>query len=710
MKATSARALALSALVLLAACNQPGSGGAVKVDGETIAAGTDGDWLSYGRTYDEQRFSPLDQINDANAKDLGLVWYADLDSARGQEATPLAIDGILYTTTAWSMVKAYDGTTGKPLWAYDPKVARETVVKACCDAVNRGLAAWGDTLFVATLDARLVALDRKTGKVLWETRVAPADSNVTITGAPRVVKGKVIIGSGGAEYDVRGFVAAFDVETGKEAWRFFTVPGDPSKPFENEAMAMAAKTWSGNYWRLGGGGTVWDSITYDPKTGLLYFGTGNGEPWNIAERDPDAGDNLFAASIVAVDPETGKYVWHFQETPQDRWDFDSDAQIMLADLKIGGKDRRVVMHAPKNGFFYVLDAKTGEYLSGKAFTAMNWASGLDAKGRPIVNPEAHYEKTGKLFVGLPGAGGAHSWQAMSFSPKTGLVYIPVNLAGFPYAATGKDWKPEPMGMNNAQDGSKVATPADAAIRKGLMASVSGELLAWDPVKQKAAWRAPYVGPWNGGTLATAGNIVVQGSADGFVQVYNATDGKKLWSFAAQTGVIAPAMTYRAKGEQYVAVMAGWGGVWALAPGLLSRKSGATQNISRLLVFKLGGTAKLPAPPRSADLVLDPPPNFGTPQQLAIGEGRYQRYCGTCHGDAAIAGGLTPDLRHSTALGDPAVWQAIVHDGGLAANGMVGWAKVMKPAEIDSIRAYVVSRANQDKLIGPAPLAPVPPKQ
>ncbi|MBO9668988.1 MAG: PQQ-dependent dehydrogenase, methanol/ethanol family [Sphingobium sp.] len=696
---------AIAPLALLAACNQLGIGGATKVDGETIAAGTDGDWLSYGRTYDEQRFSPLDQINDGNAKDLGLAWYADLDSARGQEATPLAIDGMLYTTTAWSMVKAYDGATGKPLWAYDPKVPRETVVKACCDAVNRGLAAWGDTLFVATLDARLVALDRKTGKVLWETRVAPADSHVTITGAPRVVKGKVIIGSGGAEYDVRGFVAAFDVETGKEAWRFFTVPGDPSKPFENEAMAMAAKTWSGNYWRLGGGGTVWDSITYDPNTGLLYFGTGNGEPWNIAERDPNAGDNLFAASIVAVDPETGKYAWHFQETPQDRWDFDSDAQIMVADLKIGGKDRRVVMHAPKNGFFYVLDAKTGEYLSGKAFTAMNWASGLDAKGRPIVNPEAHYEKTGKLFVGLPGAGGAHSWHAMSFSPKTGLVYIPVNLAGFPYAATGKDWKPEPMGMNNAQDGNKVATPADAAIRKGLMASVTGELLAWDPVKQKAAWRVPYVGPWNGGTLATAGNIVVQGSADGFVQAYNATDGKKLWSFPAQTGVIAPAMTYRAKGEQYVAVMAGWGGVWALAPGLLSRKSGATQNISRLLVFKLGGAAKLPAPPRSADLVLDPPPNFGTPQQLTAGEGRYQRYCGACHGDAAIAGGLTPDLRHSTALGDPAVWQAIVHDGALAANGMVSWSKVMSPADIDTVRAYVVHRANQDKTIGPKPLSP-----
>jgi alcohol dehydrogenase (cytochrome c)/quinohemoprotein ethanol dehydrogenase len=696
----------ITPLILLAACNQLGSGSATKVDGAAIAAGTDGDWLSYGRTYDEQRFSPLNQINDSNAKDLGLAWYADLDTARGQEATPLAIDGMLYTATAWSMVKAYDGTTGKPLWTYDSKVPRETVVKACCDAVNRGLAAWGEKLFVATLDARLVALDRKTGKVLWETRVAPADSNVTITGAPRVVKGKVVIGSGGAEYDVRGFVAAYDVESGKQVWKFYTVPGDPSKPFEQPELAMAAKTWSGHYWRLGGGGTVWDSITYDPATNLIYFGTGNGEPWNIAERDPESGDNLFTASIVAVDADTGKYAWHFQETPKDRWDFDSDAQITVANLKIGGQDRHVVMHAPKNGFFYILDAKTGQYVSGKAYTAMNWASGLDAQGHPIVNPEAHYDKTGKLFVGLPGAGGAHTWHAMSFSPKTGLVYIPVNLAGFPYAATGKDWKPQPMGMNNAQDGIKVATPADAAVRKGLLASVTGELLAWDPVKQKVAWRAPYIGPWNGGTLATAGNVVVQGSADGFVQAYNATDGKKLWSFAAQTGVIAPPMTYRGKdGQQYVAIMAGWGGVWALAPGLLSRKSGATQNISRLLVFKLGGTAKLPAPPRSADLVLDPPPNFGTPPQVTAGEGLFQRYCGACHGDAAIAGGLTPDLRHSTALGDAAVWKAIVHDGALAANGMVGWSKVMNPAEIDTVRAYVVHRANQDKAIGPAPLVP-----
>ncbi len=401
---------------------------------------------------------------------------------------------------------------------------------------------------------------------------------------------------------MRGFVAAYDAASGKQAWKFYTVPGDPSKPFEQPELKDAVKTWSGNYWRLGGGGTVWDSITYDPGTGLLYFGTGNGEPWNIAERDPGEGDNLFTASIVAIDPETGKYAWHFQETPKDRWDFDSDAQIMVADLNIGGKDRHVVMHAPKNGFFYILDAKTGEYLSGKAFTAMNWASGLDAGGRPIVKPEAHYEKTGKLFVGVPGAGGAHTWHAMSFSPRTGLVYIPVNLAGFPYAATGKDWKPEPMGMNNAQDGTRVATPADAAIRKGLMASVTGELLAWDPVKQRKAWSVPYVGPWNGGTLATAGNIVVQGSADGHVHVYKADDGKRLWSFAAQTGVIAPPISYRGRdGQQYVAIMAGWGGgVGACARPALAQERRHAEHLApaRLQARRHGEAARSAAPGRS----------------------------------------------------------------------------------------------------------------
>lgn len=703
------RAWMVAPLALVAACTQqPATHASGKsnadtvtgdVNGDNIAAGTNADWLSYGRTYAEQRFSPLDQINADNAGKLGLAWYSDLDTARGQEATPLAIDGKLYITTAWSKVQAYDGATGKLLWAFDPKVPRETLVVACCDAVNRGVAAWGDKLFVGTLDGRLIALDRKTGKELWSTRTAPEGSDYTITGAPRVVKGKVIIGNGGAEYSARGFVAAYDVDTGKQAWKFFTVPGDPSKPFEQPELAQAAKTWSGQWWKLGGGGTVWDSITYDPVTDLLYFGTGNGEPWNIAQRDPKEGDDLFTASIVAVHPETGKFAWSFQETPQDRWDFDSDAQIMVADLMIDGQKRHVLMHAPKNGFFYILDAKTGKFLSGKAFTTMNWASGLNAQtGKPIVNPQAHYEKTGKVFTGLPGAGGAHSWQAMAYSPKTGLVYIPVNLAAFPYAAADKDWKPEPMGFNTAQDGAKTAMPAIKAVREAAMKATTGELLAWDPVKQKAAWSVKYDSPWNGGTLATAGNLVFQGTADGRFVVYRADTGQKLWATPTQTGVIAPPMTYSIDGQQYVAILAGWGGVWALAPGLLSLKGGATHNISRLLVFKLDGKAKLPPAPPPAKMVLDPPAQFGTPAQISQGASHYARYCGACHGDAVVAGGLTPDLRHSTTLDHGNIWQAIVYGGALKDNGMVGWSKVMTPAQIDTIRAYVIHRAHQDMVL------------
>ena len=673
----------------------------ITVDEAAIVASADkGDnWLTYGRTYDEQRFSPLTQVNADTVSKLGLAWYADLDTARGQESTPLAIDGILYTSTAWSMVKAFDATTGKMLWSYDPKVPRETLVKACCDAVNRGVAAWGNKLFVGTLDGRLVALDRGTGHVVWETRTTPEGSDYTITGAPRVVKGKVIIGNGGAEFSARGFVAAYDVDTGKQAWKFYTVPGDPSKPFEQPELERAAKTWSGKFWTLGGGGTVWDGITYDPVTGLLYFGTGNGEPWNDEQRDPANGDNLYTASIVAVNPETGKYVWHFQETPEDRWDFDSDAQITIADVTIEGQKRRVLMHAPKNGVFYMLDAKTGAFIQGKPYTTVTWTTGLDPKtGKPQIVPEARYDKTGKLFIGMPGAAGAHSWHPMSYSPKTGLLYIPVTQAAFPYLAADKDWQPEPLGFNTGMDGVKTAMPAIPAVRAGAIKATTGALVAWDPVKQKAAWTVQHDAAWNGGTLATAGNLVFQGTAKGTFEAYRADTGKKLWSAPTQTGVIAAPMTFTAGGTQYVAVMAGWGGVWGLAPGILSLKGGAARNVSRLLVYKVGGKGKLPNVPW-AKLPLDPPANFASPEQLAQGVQQYVRFCAACHGDAAVGSGVNPDLRHSMANADSKVWQAIVHDGGLAANGMIGWSKVMTPAQIESIRGYVVSRANEDKALG-----------
>jgi quinohemoprotein ethanol dehydrogenase len=692
-------AVSLAALTL-AGCKEsydPNAPGAVNDKALLEAASNNEDWLSYGRTHDEQRFSPLEAINPETVKGLGLAWSADLDTNRGQEATPIVVDGVIYISTAWSMVKAYDAVSGKQLWSYDPKVPRETLIRVCCDAVNRGVAVYNNKIFVASLDGRLIALDAKTGKEVWSKMTVPDQKSYAITGAPRIIKGRVIIGSAGAEYKARGYIAAFDPESGKEVWKFHTVPGNPADGFENEAMEKAAKTWGGKWWELGGGGTVWDSISFDPDLNLIYFGTANAEPWNPAANGR-TGENLYTSSIVAINADSGEYAWHFQETPEDRWDFDSNQSIILANLPIDGKDRRVILHAPKNGFFYVLDAKTGAYISGKPFTAINWASGLDAKGKPIVNPEAKYDVTGKPFVSVPGAAGAHSWQSMSFSPATGLVYIPVQEAGFPYAAAN-DWKASDIGFQTGQDSALVAMPADPKARAGALGATTGSLLAWDPVAQKEVWRVKYPGPWNGGTLATKGNLVFQGTAGGEFIAYTADKGEKLWSFPTQSGVIAAPITYSIKGEQYVAIVVGWGGVWDVATGILAGKSGATRNISRLLVFKLGAKGSLPAIPPLSAMPLDPPAVKGTPEQIALGANQYGRYCSVCHGDAAIAGGVNPDLRHSGMLADSKAFATIVLDGALQHKGMVSFKSALKAEDSDAIRHYVIKRANEDKALG-----------
>ncbi|MGH6786233.1 MAG: PQQ-dependent dehydrogenase, methanol/ethanol family, partial [Novosphingobium sp.] len=582
--------LAATAVLTLAACKPGVSNPATEgVTDELIAKADPNEWLSYGKDYAEQRFSPLTQINDRTVGTLGLAWFADLDTARGQEATPLMHEGVLYVSTAWSMVKAYDAKTGALKWSYDPEVPRAKLVDVCCDAVNRGVALYGDKVFVATLDGRLIALDQKTGKVVWSKLTIPAGSHMAITGAPRIVKGRVLIGSAGAEYFTRGYLAAFDAATGDELWRFYTVPGDPAKPQEGKHLEAAAKTWSGDFWKLGGGGNVWDSITYDPVTDLVYFGTANAEPWNPAHRNTDgAGDSLYTASIVAVRPDTGEYVWHFQETPEDRWDYDSNQQITVADLTIGGEKRHVIMHAPKNGFFYMLDAATGKFISGQPFVeGINWASGLDpVTGKPNVNPAAKYEITKQPWVGFPGAVGAHSWTPMSFSPMTGLVYIPANNTLQFYAAD-PDWKPGTTGFQLGTDMTKGNLPPDAAVRGAMRKLIGGALVAFDPVAGKARWTVPYTNATNGGTLATAGNLVFQGTATGEFHAYSADAGKKLWSYPTQSGVLAAPMTYAIDGEQYVALLVGWGGVMDVSGGKLVGEM--TPNISRLMVFKLGGT-------------------------------------------------------------------------------------------------------------------------
>ena len=685
---------------LALATMQLGGSAAIAAGGVTaadIAASPAGEWLSYGRDYGEQRFSPLGTINAGNVAQLGLAWSADLDTARGQEATPLLHNGVLYVSTAWSMVKAYDATTGKQLWGYDPKVPRETLVRACCDAVNRGVALYGNKVFVATLDGRLVALDAQTGKPVWSVLAVPNQRDYTITGAPRIVKGRVVIGEGGAEYRARGYLAAFDAQTGKLAWKFHTVPGDPAKGYENRAMSTAAKTWTGKWWTMGGGGTVWDSITYDPKTNLILFGTGNAEPWNPAPMGRK-GNNLFTASVVAVNADTGAYAWHFQETPEDRWDFDSDAQITVADVAIDGQVRHVAIHAPKNGHVYLLDVKTGRFVSAKAFVPVNWTTGIDpATGRPALNPDARYEQTGKPWVSAPGAVGGHSWQPQSYSQATGYLYIPANIAAFPYMAA-KDWKPSAIGFQTALDGAATAMPANTEIRKGAAAQTTGALIAWDVAHQKQAWRVDLPSPWNGGVLSTAGNLVFQGNAGGTFVAYSADKGEKLWSFPTQTGVIAAPMTYSINGEQYVAVLAGWGGVWDIATGTLANKGGAGRNISRLLVFKLGASGQLPAAPPPSQMVLDPPAPFGTPQQIAAGAGHYARYCSVCHGDAAVSGDLNPDLRHSGVIASAEALKMVVLGGQLHTMGMVSFKSALNAADAEAIRAYLIHRANEDKAL------------
>ncbi|MXP48197.1 PQQ-dependent dehydrogenase, methanol/ethanol family [Altererythrobacter luteolus] len=672
------------------------------------AQADDANWITYGRNYEEQRFSPLDKINTENVGELGLAWSADMDTARGQESTPLVIDGVMYFTTAWSKVKAYNAATGEEIWTYDPEVPGETGVKACCDVVNRGLAAWGDALFLGTLDGRLVKLDRETGKVEWEKVTVDQAKSYTITGAPRVIDGKVLIGSGGAEFGVRGYFGAYDADSGEELWRFYTVPGGDEDENSPEYLRKAAETWSGDVLGsesgIGGGGTVWDAMAYDPELDLLYVGVGNGSPWNRAYRSPGEdgtgeGDNLYLSSIVAVRPETGEYVWHYQTTPGETWDYTATQHIMLADLEIEGEQRKVLMQAPKNGFFYVLDRETGEFISGDPYVTLNWATGIDENGRPIENPETRIDKTGKPAMVTPGALGGHNWHPMAFHPGEGLVYIPAFEAAMMYAPEA-DWKPDVnRGFNVGFDLAAGDLPPDEGFRREVAGTLRGMLVAWDPVKGEPRWTVEHPGPWNGGLLATAGGLVFQGTAGSEFNAYNAATGDKLWSFPAQTGVVAPPITYTVDGEQYVAVLAGWGGAYALSvDGELMKRKAPVRNVSRMLVFKLGGTSALPEAQDMATAPLDPPPSRASADIIAAGGKSYARYCAVCHAPGAVGSTVLPDLRRSGTLENKAAWLSIVHDGALQDNGMASFKGSLSKEQIDAIREWIIFRANQDKVM------------
>ncbi|HWW64753.1 MAG TPA: PQQ-dependent dehydrogenase, methanol/ethanol family [Sphingomonadaceae bacterium] len=705
------RWFSLAVILATAACSGTAdkpqqASGPGQVDATLLVTGGDkGDWPAIGHSYKEQHFSPLTQINDSNVNQLGIAWFADLPDARGQEATPVVVDGVMYLSGAWSKVWAFDAATGKQLWAYDPEVPKETLVTACCDAVNRGVAVWKGKVYVGTLDGRLVALDAGTGKPVWSVQTTDRTKPYTITGAPRVVKDMVIIGNGGAEFGVRGYVTAYNAATGAKKWRFYTIPNPndtaDGEPSDKPLKTIARPTWSdkGQWKESGGGGTVWDAIVYDPELDLLYLGVGNGSPWNYQLRSEGKGDNLFLGSVVAIRPETGEYVWHYQETRGDNWDFTSTQPIVLADLTIDGKARKVLLHAPKNGYFYVIDRATGKPISADPYVkGITWAQGYDAEGRPKATPASQYGTNHKFFLGVPGAMGAHSWQPMAFSPKTGLVYIPANIAGLPYAppADADDTKRKARGFNVGLSWAGGVLPRDPAAIKATIAATKGALIAWDPVARKEKWRISYTTPWNSGTLATAGNLVFQGSATAEFQAFAADSGKKLFSLPVQSGVLAAPSTYSVKGEQYVAFTTSHGGVFALAPGKVGGAYNRIPNIPRVIVLKLGGKAQLPPPPPQEDIPLNPPPSTGSKAQIETGLGLYARYCSVCHGDSATSGGTNPDLRHSGALADADTWKSIVIDGVLKDNGMVSFSPVLTPEQANEIRLYVIDQANWDK--------------
>ncbi len=637
-----------------------------------------GDWITHGRTYSEDRFSPLKQINASNVKDLGLAWSFGTGTTRGLEATPIVVDGVMYTTGSWSVVFAIDARSGKQLWKWDPQVPRAYGSKACCDVVNRGVAVYKGKVYVGILDGRLAALEAETGKVVWQVVTVDQSKSYTITGAPRIVKGKVIIGNGGSEYGVRGYVSAYDAETGKLVWRFYTVPGDPSKPFESPAMEKAAKTWKGEWWKMGGGGTVWDSMAYDPELDLLYIGTGNGSPWNQHVRSPGGGDNLYLSSIVALRPETGQLVWYYQTTPGDTWDFTATQHILLAELEIGGRRRKVLMQAPKNGFFYVIDRATGELISAEAYVTVSWATGIDKRtGRPIESPGVRSQE-GVIQV-QPGPLGGHNWQPMSYNPHTGLVYIPAQETAFAFLHD-RNFKYRPGAWNTGFDFSILTEPPPAL--------PPGHLLAWDPVNQKERWRVQYQNIWNGGTLTTAGNLVFQGTSDGRFVAYSADKGEKLWEVAVGTGVIAPPVSYEIDGVQYVSVMAGWGGAYAVTGGY-----GANVRVvpGRLLTFALKGKRALPQIVAAKMPSLPPVASNASPETIAAGAKLYAQWCAVCHGLAALGGGgVLPDLRLSQ-LAIYGQYPQIVLEGKLAELGMPSFKRWLSSDEVAAIRAYILKR-------------------
>ena len=674
---------------------------ATTVDNAALKNENDGrNWPAYGRTFSETHYSPLSEINRETVPRLNLAWTLDLDVTNNL-STPLAVDGIIYVASGYSFVHAVDAKTGKLLWRYDPEVAKAAGTKLRTGWGIRGLSFWKGRLFVGTHDGRLISLDAKTGQPVWTVQTLDANDGSFISGPPRVFNDKVIIGFGGGDFGaVRGYVTAYDTATGKQLWRWWTVPGDPAKGFENKSMEMAAKTWTGEWWKYGGGGTVWNAMTYDPEFNRVYLGTGNGGPWNWKIRSPGGGDNLFLCSVVALNADTGEYVWHYQTTPGDSWDYNSAMDMTLATLNIGGVPKKVLLHAPKNGFFYVIDRENGKLISAEKLGKVTWATKVDmATGKPVLTPNARYEN-GPVTL-WPSFQGVHNLYPQSFSPKTGLVYVPTieMPATFGGDVDYKNWKPLPSSIQftgfPTADGD---APADAG---------KSFLVAWDPVKQRAAWQQPTPGPHNGGTLATAGDLVFQGQADGYINAYGASDGRRVWSYYAATAALGTPITFAIGKTQYIAILTG---PLHGAPGgfgSMAARFGWDSRIHprRLLVFVLDGKAKLPP---------TPPPVFAQPldgpqmevDEALVKEGIQQwSRCQLCHGPGAVAGGTAPDLRASVVPLNPALFSLTVRTG-IEARGMPKFTE-LNDRELDALRHYIRYRARL--ATRPNGVAPPPPE-
>ena len=612
----------------------------IKEDAHIADASNTSEWLSYGRTHSEERFSPITDIDTATVANLRPDWYIDLPNDRSLVSTPLVVEGKLFFTGTGNIIRAVDATNGKPLWSFNPEVAKHIGRQRKPGWTHsRGITYYNNKIFTATWDGRLIALDAHDGQQLWSVQTIDSSKMLNITGVPKAFKGKVVIGNGGSENEpTRGYVTAYDSETGKKLWRFYIVPGDPAGGFEDSAMKMAASTWSGEWWRFGGGGNAWHGLSYDPELDLLYVGTGNGGPWNRRLRSEKGGDNLFLCSIVALDPDIGKYRWHYQTTPGDSWDYNSCMDMITTTLKINDTPTKVILHAPKNGFFYVINRVTGKLISAKPFVETTWASQVDSvTGRPVETPNARYEK-GEAYI-TPSPHGAHSWHAMSFNPQTGLVYIPTIHDAVIFNADGIDLnalrdKPEKGGLGvGIRDAEKQPRP------------YAGSLQAWDPVKQQMVWSVPMKELWNAGTLTTAGNVVFQGRANGQFVSYNARTGKILWTYDVGLGISAPPITYKINGKQYIALLVGWGGAFA-GVGNVNLGWDYGKQTRRLIVFSLDGKVNVPKQPPPFFAVPVDDPSFTIYDSLAVKGKELYWQCFSCHGAGVIAKGMAPDLRAS----------------------------------------------------------------